>query len=111
VVALGGGAFAQAKNRELLHPWPSVFLEAPVDELWQRSSEDKEIRPLRKDREQFALLYAERLPFYREATLVVQTLGKDPASICAEIEADLQLSGVKTDPPPASASSETGGSR
>lgn len=95
VVALGGGAFAQDKNRELLRPWPSVFLEAPLDELWRRSSEDKEIRPLRRDREQFGRLYAERLPFYRQATLVVEASGKDPASICAEIEAALQLSEVK----------------
>lgn len=99
VVALGGGAFAQGRNRELLRSWPSVFLEAPVDELWQRSSEDKEIRPLRKDREQFTRLYAERLPFYRQATLVVETSGKDPASIGAEIEAALQLSGVKAGSP------------
>jgi len=71
VVALGGGAFVQDKNRELVQPWPSVFLEATVDELWRRSSDDDEIRPLRKDREQFARLYAERLPFYRQATLIV----------------------------------------
>lgn len=92
VVALGGGAFAQDKNRELLRPWPSVFLQAPVDELWRRCVEDQEIRPLRKDREQFARLYAERLPCYQQATAMVETLGKDPASICAEIEAALQLS-------------------
>ncbi len=103
VVALGGGAFAPDKNRELLRPWPSVFLEAPLDELWRRSSEDKEIRPLRKDREQFARLYAERLPFYRQATLVVETSGKDPASICAEIETALHLGGVKAGSPPDSA--------
>src|SRR6204780_3153648 len=30
VVALGGGAFVQEANRELLRPWPSVFLDAPV---------------------------------------------------------------------------------
>jgi shikimate kinase len=112
VVALGGGAFAQDKNRELLRPWPSVFLQAPVDELWQRSADDKEIRPLRKDREQFARLYAERLPFYRRATLIVETSGKDPAAICVEIETALQLGQAKTgSTPDTSRSSETGGSR
>jgi shikimate kinase len=99
VVALGGGAFAQDKNRELLRSWPSVFLQAPVDELWRRSSEDQEIRPLRKDRDQFTRLYTERLPFYREATLSVETSGKDPASICAEIETALQLSGMNAGDP------------
>ena len=92
VVALGGGAVAQSTNRALLGSWPSVFLQAPADELWRRCCEDPGIRPLRKNREQFAQLYAERLPFYQEAALSVEALGKDPAAICAEIEAALHLS-------------------
>lgn len=91
VVALGGGAFAQEQNRQLLRDWPSVFLETPVDELWQRSLQDKTERPLRKNRDQFARLYQERLPSYRQATLVVETAGKDVAAICIEIEVALQL--------------------
>lgn len=91
VVALGGGAFAQEQNRQLLRDWPSVFLETPVDELWQRSMQDKTERPLRKNRDQFTRLYQERLPGYRQATLVVETAGKDLAAICTEIEVALQL--------------------
>jgi shikimate kinase len=93
VVALGGGAFVQERNRELLRQWPSVFLEAPATELWQRSLADgtKRERPLRGDPEAFAQLYAERLPFYREASVVVETAGKQLASICVEIEGALQL--------------------
>jgi shikimate kinase len=91
VVALGGGAFAQERNRELLRQWPSVFLEATVLELWQRSLTDGVERPLREDPEQFAKLYAERLPFYRQASVVVDTTGKPLASICVEIEGALQL--------------------
>src|SRR5208337_1592206 len=91
VVALGGGAFVQERNRELLRQWPSVFLEAPASELWQRSLTDGVERPLRGDPEQFAQLYAERLPFYRQASVVVETAGKQLASICAEIEGALQL--------------------
>lgn len=91
VVALGGGAFAQERNRHLLRDSPTVFLNAPLEELWRRSQEDGTERPLRKDREQFARLYAERLPFYREATLTVETAGKDASSICAEIERALRL--------------------
>lgn len=92
VVALGGGAFVQPKNRELLRQWPTVFLEAPADELWRRSLLDGVERPLRHDPEQFARLYAERLSFYREARVTVATHGKPLASICAEIEGALQLS-------------------
>ena len=97
VVALGGGAFAQERNRELLRQWPSVFLEAPASELWQRSLTDGVERPLRGDREQFARLYAERLPFYRQASVVVETTGKQLASICVEIEGALQLRGNPED--------------
>ncbi len=91
VIALGGGAFTQAKNRALLRDWPSVFLNAPVEELWQRSLADGIERPLRKSRNQFARLHAERLPFYQQATITVETAGRDVASICAEIEAALHL--------------------
>jgi len=93
VVALGGGAFTRQPNRELLRDWPSVFLDAPAGELWRRCEEDPAERPLHrdKDRQQFSRLYEQRLPFYREATVTVETAGKDLAAICAEIEAALQL--------------------
>ena len=91
VVALGGGAFAQERIRALLRNWPSVFLNAPVEELWRRSLTDGVERPLRKDRDQFAQLHEERLPCYRQATITVETAGRDVASICAEIEEGLQL--------------------
>ena len=97
VVALGGGAFVPERNRELLRQWPTVFLEAPASELWQRSLTDGIERPLRGDPELFARLYAERLPFYRQATVVVETTGKQVAAICREIEAALQLGGSPED--------------
>ncbi len=90
VVALGGGAFAQEQNRELLRDWPTVFLNAPLDELWRRSQQDGIERPLRKDREQFARLYTDRLPFYRQATISVETAGRDSSSVCGEIEQALR---------------------
>src|SRR5271165_1975775 len=89
VVALGGGTFAQPRNRELLQTWPSVFLDAPLDELWRRCLDHDQNRPLRSDRGEFDNLYQQRLPFYRQATMTVVTSGKDPASLCAEIERTL----------------------
>jgi len=91
VVALGGGAFVEQKNRALLREWPTVFLDVPVDELWQRCQQDGAGRPLRRDRDQFSSLHAQRLPFYREATLTVETGGKELLSICLEIEHALRL--------------------
>ncbi len=93
VVALGGGAFAHPQNRELLRPWHSVFLETPLDELWKRCMEDSIERPLRKDPAEFARLYESRLPFYRQAKVTIVTSGKDPVSLCAEIERTLQFRG------------------
>jgi shikimate kinase len=95
VVALGGGAFVQENNRALLRSWPTVFLDAPAEVQWRRCMQQEAAsgveRPLRKDPEQFARLLAERLPFYRQASLVVQTSGKELAAICQEIERALQL--------------------
>jgi len=91
IVALGGGAFAQENNRRLLSHWPTVFLDAPVEELWRRCQQDGVERPLRRNLQQFARLYEERLPFYREASLTVETSGKKLLSICSEIENALRL--------------------
>jgi len=95
VVALGGGAFVQESNRELLRSWPTVFLDAPAEVQWRRclqqEAESGVERPLRRDPEQFARLLAERLPFYRQASLIVETSGKELAAICLEIERALQL--------------------
>jgi len=97
VVALGGGAFAQETNRSLIGDWPSVFLEAPLDELWRRSAQEAPVRPLRKDREQFSHLYSQRLPFYRQATATIEIFGKEVDTICREIEERLSLAGLCKD--------------
>lgn len=103
VVALGGGAFVQEANRDLLRHWPSVFLDAPPQELWQRCLQHdtkagtRVKRPLGKDPEQFARLHAERLPLYRQASVVVETSGKRPSAICVEIERALDLRGAPED--------------
>lgn len=98
VVALGGGAFVQQRNRDMLSNWPTVFLSAPLDELWRRSHEDGVERPLRKDREQFSRLYAERVPLYRQATFTIETAGKTTTAVCSEIESALQVAGERTQP-------------
>jgi shikimate kinase len=91
VVALGGGAFAQQANRDLLRKHPTVFLDAPVEELWRRCRQDAADRPLGRDREKFDHLYRDRLPFYRRASVAVQTHGRGLPSICLEIESALHL--------------------
>jgi shikimate kinase len=90
VLALGGGAFAQAANRGTLKRMNAriVFLSAPTGELWRRCTvlDARKARPLLVDRTRFDQLCEQRLPAYREADVTIETLGKNVAEIAAEIE-------------------------
>jgi shikimate kinase len=71
VVALGGGAFVEAANRELLATGGiSVWLDCPLSMVRQRVSRNDD-RPLARDPQQFAALYASRRKAYRLADLRV----------------------------------------
>jgi len=87
VVALGGGTFVQFQNRQLLQQlaWPTVFLDADVEELWQRCRSAQGERPLAGDENQFRQLHAARRTFYMEASVTIDTRGKDAQSVAAEI--------------------------
>lgn len=87
VIALGGGAFAQSANAEMLERIAAhvVFLDAPPDELRRRIGEDGR-RPLLTDAERFRQLYEERRLHYRRAKHRVQTEGKTISEVAREIE-------------------------
>jgi len=97
VVALGGGAFVQAQNSALLKSAgvPTVFLDAPVEELWQRccrqASNTGVERPLLRSIEQFRALYESRHKGYSKASLKVATAGRDIDEITTEIVTGLDL--------------------
>ena len=97
IVALGGGAFVQRENAALLKAFsaPTVFLDAPIEELWQRcctqASETGAERPLLRSVEQFRKLYETRRNSYRKAALKVQTGKRTVESISAEIVQKLGL--------------------
>ncbi len=76
LLALGGGTFAQPRNVALLRSYSTfvVFLETPVDVLLARCV-SKTHRPLFRDEASFRKLYAQRLPFYRQADACVQNVG------------------------------------
>jgi shikimate kinase len=86
VVALGGGAFAQAINASLLEAagWPTIFLDAPAEELFRRCQEQDLERPLRGSAEEFRRLYEERRPYYMKAALRIETAGKEVEAVAAE---------------------------
>ncbi len=101
VIALGGGTFIQPQNAELLRRQGVhvVFLELAVEELLQRcrtaaGRSPQNPRPLADDAEAFCTLYAQRLPFYRKAELIVNTAGKTAEQVAHEIAAALHLARV-----------------
>ncbi|HXX28518.1 MAG TPA: shikimate kinase [Terriglobales bacterium] len=93
VVALGGGSFAQPDNATLIEGLaaPVVFLDGSAEELFRRCEREGRERPLRRDAEQFSALYDERRPSYLKATCRIDTDGKDPGMIAAEVACSLGL--------------------
>jgi len=93
VIAVGGGAFAQAENTSLLDATmaATVFLDASVDELWKRCGDDPTERPLRRDEQIFRQLYESRRPCYLRAQVHVNTAGKEVSHIAQEIATSLGL--------------------
>jgi shikimate kinase len=93
VLALGGGAFVDAANRRVLQQagFCTVFLDAPVDELFLRCAQPDVIRPLRQDIQKFSDLYKQRRPQYRKCSLHIDTTGKPVAGVAEEIVRALNL--------------------
>lgn len=64
VLALGGGAYAQEPNRELLRGRGlTLWLDCPFERVARRVA-DADHRPLARDPERFAKLFDERRAFY-----------------------------------------------
>jgi shikimate kinase len=93
VVALGGGAYVEQENFQTIAAagHPVVFLDAPVEELWQRCQQPEVARPLRQNQAQFRARHALRLPYYVKSTLRVDTSGRAIEEIAAGIVAALKL--------------------
>lgn len=75
VLALGGGTFAYARNRDKLRSaGVTVWLEVSPDTLWQRVRKDT-YRPLAVDREEFFRLYSARERSYELANERIDATG------------------------------------
>ena len=76
VVATGGGCYVREGNRRAISKLgTAVFLDVPLPTLLSRLA-GKTDRPLFRDPEQAARLYAEREPFYRMQTVRVRLEGE-----------------------------------
>jgi shikimate kinase len=84
VVALGGGAFAAARNRDTLATaGVSVWLECPLEVMWERVSHEDQ-RPLARDQAAFQRLLMQRQPSYLLADFRVAA-EREPEEIVSAI--------------------------
>lgn len=99
VVALGGGAFIQEENRELLRQSGAltVFLDADPVMLFERCCAEGPGRPLLRSREAFLDLYEQRRPIYLKAGLVVSVEGRTPRQIAGEIARQITVKAAVSD--------------
>ena len=99
VLALGGGAFVQERNRAALHAAGAitVLLEAPLEELRRRCNSERKVRPLAQERARFEELFAARRADYALAQFTVQTLDKPVQQVSAEIEQLLKAAKVEVE--------------
>jgi shikimate kinase len=77
VVVLGGGAFVQPRNFELLeNNGITVWLDCPFELVRQRLG-DTSTRPLARNPEMLARLYADRRPLYSRADFRIEICEED----------------------------------
>ena len=82
LIALGGGTFAQSRNRPHIPATRLVFLDVPLHVLEQRLA-DCAHRPLATDVMRIRQLYAERLPHYSQAATTLAIAPEDDLSTAA----------------------------
>jgi shikimate kinase len=88
VIAVGGGTFVQARNREIMHQagGTTVLLDAPLEELERRCHAMDDVRPLARDRERFRELFNQRREAYALTQGRIETAGKTIEEVAGEIE-------------------------
>lgn len=79
VLALGGGAFTQPANRELLEDnGVTIWLDCPFEIVKRRVAADESVRPLARDPQKFEALWHARRASYELADVRVPIDCDDP---------------------------------
>jgi shikimate kinase len=87
VVAVGGGAFLQEQNVELIsNKGVSIWLDAPFERIEKRI-EGQQHRPLARDPQKFRALYEARRAGYGRAEYRIDIADDDAAHAVAQIQA------------------------
>ena len=88
VIALGGGAWIQPTNRQLLATRNAtiVWLDTPFEICWTRIERSSEDRPLGSTKEQASELFKQRHPIYGLAAIRIDVPAADtPAETAAKV--------------------------
>jgi shikimate kinase len=87
ILALGGGAFLQPANRQLLdrHAATTIFLDAPFDVLYARIADTAPQRPLASDFDRLHTLYEQRRPTYLLAHHTFDASPSDPGAVLTSL--------------------------
>ena len=74
IIALGGGAWIQEVNRNLINQagCVSIWLDVPFEVCWSRIEASGENRPLGRTKDQAHRLYEERRPIYQLANIHIK---------------------------------------
>ena len=85
VIALGGGAFTQAVNCELIaQAGVAVWLDAPFALCWERIQRDAVVRPLAATEEEASARFEQRIPIYEQANIRIKVHAEDSSEAMAE---------------------------
>ena len=85
VFALGGGAFAQPRNWELIeNNGVTIWLDCTLERVRRRLGDDT-TRPLARDQNGLAKLYADRRPLYSRADFRVEIESDDVKEVVQHI--------------------------
>jgi shikimate kinase len=90
VLALGGGALERSATRNLLASIPNslvIFLEAPLETMLARCAADEggPVRPVLADRARLTERWIQRLTWYRQAHLTLDTAAMTPERVVERI--------------------------
>lgn len=75
IIALGGGAWIQEVNRNLINQegCVSIWLDVPFEACWARIESSGDDRPLGRTKDQAQMLYEQRRPIYQLANIHIKT--------------------------------------
>lgn len=95
VIALGGGAWIEAANRQLIAEagGTTIWLDTNFELCWERIEASGDDRPLGKSRAQASRLFEARRPTYELATIRITTTAEEsPAQLAARITKEVSAS-------------------